>query len=112
MKNQIKKRKIKTLLQEYIIYDDEEEEKDEDEYSLKRRFLINIKNKLIYDLISKTNKGYSRNKSNEYNNYDYKEEIVYSTEQFCKKCGTVINIIPDDSLTINKHLKEDKKDIL
>ena len=82
--------------EENIIYDDEEEEKDEDEYSLKRRFLINIKNKLIYDLISKTNKGYSRNKSNEYNNYDYKEEIVYSTEQFCKKCGTVINIIPDD----------------
>jgi len=70
----------------------EEEEEKEDEYILKRRYLINTNNQLIKDLL----KGNYRRRNKESNNSNDKEEIVFSTEQFCEKCGNVINIIPDE----------------
>ena len=70
----------------------EEEEEKEDEYILKRRYLINTNNQLIRDLL----KGNYRRRNKESNNANDKEEIVFSTEQFCEKCGNVINIIPDE----------------
>ena len=69
----------------------ESEEEKEDEYILKRRYLINTDNQLIKDLLKK---GNYRRRNSELNND--KEEIVFSTEQFCEKCGNVINIIPDE----------------
>ena len=74
--------------EENIIESDEEKE---DEYILKRRYLINTDNQLIKDLLKK---GNYRRRNSELNND--KEEIVFSTEQFCEKCGNVINIIPDE----------------
>ena len=74
--------------EENIIESDEEKE---DEYILKRRYLINTDNQLIKDLLRK---GNYRRRNSELNND--KEEIVFSTEQFCEKCGNVINIIPDE----------------
>ena len=76
----------------------EEEEKD-DEYSLKKRYLIDMSGKLIKDFLSKNTPKYQRRKTNESTNIvisQDKEEIVFSTEQFCQKCGNVINIVPDD----------------
>ena len=69
---------------------DSEEEK-EDEYIIKPRYLINTNNQLIKDLL----KSNYRRRNSQSNNND-KEEIVFSTEQFCQKCGNVINIIPDE----------------
>ena len=69
---------------------DSEEEK-EDEYIIKPRYLINTNNQLIKDLL----KSNYRRRNSQSNNND-KEEIVFSTEQFCEKCGNVINIIPDE----------------
>ena len=74
--------------EENIIESDVEKE---DEYILKRRYLINTDNQLIKDLLKK---GNYRRRNSELNND--KEEIVFSTEQFCEKCGNVINIIPDE----------------
>ena len=74
--------------EENIIESDEEKE---DEYILKRRYLINTDNQLIKDLLKK---GNYRRRNSELNSD--KEEIVFSTEQFCEKCGNVINIIPDE----------------
>ena len=79
----------------------EEEEEIDNEYTLKRRYLIDTNNKLIKALLPKTYGKTYRKKlnTNEQNltsdNID-KEEIVFSTEQFCKKCGNVKNIIPEE----------------
>ena len=80
--------------------DNEEEEKDED-YSLKKRYLIDLNGKLIKELLAKNRPKYNRRKTNEPNERapaSDKEEIVFSTEQFCQKCGNVINILADDLL--------------
>ena len=78
--------------------ENEEEEKD-DEYSLKKRYLIDLNDKLIKELLEKNKPKYNRRKTiepNEIVNAPDKEEIVFSTEQFCQKCGNVINIVADD----------------
>ena len=79
--------------------DENEEEEKEEEYSFKKRYLIDMSGKLIKDLIAKNTPKYQRRKTNESVNIiitQDKEEIVFSTEQFCPKCGNVINIVPDD----------------
>ena len=79
--------------------ENEEEEKDE-EYSFKTRYLIDTNGKLIKDILEKNAPKYRKRRTNE--NVDIvipidKEEIVFSTEQFCEKCGNVItNIVIDD----------------
>jgi hypothetical protein len=80
------------------IEENEEDEKDE-EHSLEKRYLIDTNGKLIKALITKNIPKYQRRRTNEdptvIMSHD-KEEIVFSTEQFCPKCGNVINIVPDD----------------
>ena len=78
--------------------ENEEEEKDE-EHSLEKRFLVDTNGKLIKALITKNIPKYQRRRTNEDPKVlisNDKEEIVFSTEQFCPKCGNVINIVPDD----------------
>ena len=81
------------------INENEEEEKDE-EYSLKKRYLIDTSGKLFKALIAKNTPKYTRRKTNETGNdvvvSNDKEEIVFSTEQFCKKCGNVTNIASEE----------------
>ena len=87
----------------------EEEEKD-DEYSLKKRYLIDMSGKLIKDFLAKNAPKYQRRKTNEPTNIAIsqdKEEIVFSTEQFCQKCGNVINIVPDDLIKNKVQPNED-----
>ena len=79
--------------------DENEEEEKDDEYSLKKRYLIDMNGKLIKDFLEKNAPKYKKRKTNEQTNIivaQDKEEIVFSTEQFCQKCGNVINIVPDD----------------
>ena len=74
----------------------EEEEKD-DEYIINRRYLIDTNNKLIKNLLPRNfGKNYKRRVTNNNDHIDNidKEEIVYSTEQFCKKYDTIKNISP------------------
>ena len=78
--------------------DENEEEEKDYEYPLKKRYLIDTNGKLIKALISKNTPKYAKRKTND-NNIVFsqnKEEIVFSTEQFCKKCGNVINLNPDE----------------
>ena len=78
----------------------EEEEKD-DEFVLKRRYLINTNNKLIKDLLLRNHSSSNRIRQiNKDSNNINKEEVVFSTEQFCEKCGNVKNIIPDELIKI------------
>ena len=76
----------------------EEEDEKDDEYPLKKRYLIDINGKLIKPLLAKNNTKYNKRKTNDNNIVvsQNKEEIVFSTEQFCKKCGNVINLVPDE----------------
>ena len=79
--------------------DENEEEEKDDEYSLKKRYLIDMNGKLIKDFLEKNTQKYKKRKTNEQTNIiitQDKEEIVFSTEQFCQKCGNVTNIVPDD----------------
>ena len=81
--------------------ENEEDEKDE-EYSLKRRYLIDTNGRLIRALLPKYTKRRVTKSNNEAKPTDNaiisqdKEEIVFSTEQFCQKCGNVINLNPED----------------
>ena len=86
----------------------EEEEKD-DEYILNRRYLIDTNNKLIKNLLPRNfGKNYKRrvSSSNDHSDNIDKEEIVFSTEQFCKKCGNIKNILTEDLIQnqINSNL--------
>ena len=86
----------------------EEEEKD-DEYIINRRYLIDTNNKLIKNLLPRNfGKNYKRRVTNNNDHSDNidKEEIVFSTEQFCKKCGTIKNISPEELIQnqINSNL--------
>ena len=79
----------------------EEEEKD-DEYILKRRYIIDTNNKLIKNLLPRNfGKNYKKRGSsglniNEHSDNIDKEEIVFTTEQFCKKCGNIKSISPEE----------------
>ena len=83
--------------------ENEEEEKDY-EYSLKKRYLIDTSGRLIKSLLSKNIPKYTKRKVSNANNVapdneiisQDKEEIVFSTEQFCQKCGNIINLNPED----------------
>ena len=75
--------------------DNEEEEKDE-EYSLKKRYLIDTNEKLIKSLLRYPRRSSSISSNNVVILNDNKEEIVFSTEQFCQKCGNVIEIKPEE----------------
>jgi hypothetical protein len=86
----------------------EEEEKD-DEYIINRRYLIDTNNKLIKNLLPRNfGKNYKRRVSsnNDHSDNIDKEEIVFSTEQFCKKCGNIKNISTEDLIQnqINSNL--------
>ena len=76
----------------------EEEDEKDDEYPLKKRYLIDTNGKLIKPLLVKNTTKYNKRKSIDNNIVvsQNKEEIVFSTEQFCKKCGNVINLVPDE----------------
>ena len=88
----------KNVINEDKKNENEEEEKD-DGYPLRKRYLIDTNGKLIKTLLPRAAAKYNRRKANESNIVSHnKEEIVFSTEQFCKKCGNVINLVPDELL--------------
>ena len=75
----------------------EDEEENEDEHILKKRYLIDTNNQLIKSLISRNIGNYYRRRdNNSQNENSNKEEIIFSTEQFCQKCGNVNNITIDE----------------
>ena len=94
--NKIKEKKedINLLDEENVI----EEEEKEDEYVLRRRYLIDTNDEIIQNLLMKNlganykRRGKDINDSNNIN----KEEIIFSNEQFCKKCGNIKNISFED----------------
>ena len=94
--NKIKEKKedINLLDEENVI----EEEEKEDEYVLRRRYLIDTNDEIIQNLLMKNlGANYKRRGKdiNDINNIN-KEEIIFSNEQFCKKCGNIKNISFED----------------
>ena len=94
--------KIKENEEEIFIEGEEnviDEEEKEDEYVLKRRYLIDTNDIGIQNLLKKNIGSNYRRRGRDLNNDDNdnnKEEIVFSNEQFCKKCGNIKNIFLED----------------
>ena len=94
--------KIKENEEEIYIEGEEnviDEEEKEDEYVLKRRYLIDTNDIGIQNLLKKNMGANYRRRGRDMNNDDNdnnKEEIVFSNEQFCKKCGNIKNIFLED----------------